>query len=234
MLTLALYQHTDKTLPALACRWRIATRMLLRSLVSQFEMEVDKETATHLLSRVAQGDQQAFATLHRALAKTVFAFALNMLRDHDRAEEVVVDTLHEVWRNPTRFDGSSKLSTWVLGIARNKALTLRRAITGNHTQELNEEIIESVADDESCPFDSLAAGQRERGVRECMEKLSDEHRECMHLVFYEGFSLREVADMQNCPENTIKTRLFHARKRIQNCLRLLLNREEETGAARYV
>jgi len=56
-------------------------------------------------------------------------------------------------------------------------------------------------------------------------KLTEEHRECLHLVFYEGMSLAEVAAIQRCPENTVKTRLFHARQKIKNCLRLLLERE---------
>jgi RNA polymerase sigma-70 factor (ECF subfamily) len=58
-----------------------------------------------------------------------------------------------------------------------------------------------------------------------MDKLSDEHREAMHLVFYEGFSLAEVADVQSCPENTVKTRLFHARQKIKACLARLVQRE---------
>jgi len=66
-----------------------------------------------------------------------------------------------------------------------------------------------------------------------MGKLSDEHRECMHLVFFEGMSLAEVAAVQGCPENTVKTRLFHARQKIKNCLRLLVERDGElpVGAA---
>ena len=64
-----------------------------------------------------------------------------------------------------------------------------------------------------------------RDYQHCMGKLTEEHRECLHLVFYEGMSLAEVAAIQRCPENTVKTRLFHARQKIKNCLRLLLERE---------
>jgi RNA polymerase sigma-70 factor (ECF subfamily) len=58
-----------------------------------------------------------------------------------------------------------------------------------------------------------------------MGKLSDEHRECLHLVFFEGMGLAEVAEIQNCPEGTVKTRLFHARQKIKNCLQSLLRSE---------
>ena len=71
----------------------------------------------------------------------------------------------------------------------------------------------------------MAQHERQEGVRRCMDKLSAEHRECVHLVFYEGLGLAEVATLQACPENTVKTRLFHARKKLTNCLRLLLQRE---------
>jgi RNA polymerase sigma-70 factor (ECF subfamily) len=71
----------------------------------------------------------------------------------------------------------------------------------------------------------VAEAQRREGVLHCMDKLSDEHRECVHLVFYEGLALAEVAEVQGCPENTVKTRLFHARQKLKNCLRLLVQRE---------
>ncbi len=192
-------------------------------------MELDNQIVLGLLERVGSGDETAFTTLYRSVNRRVFAFALNQLRDEARAEEVVVDTLHEVWKHPERFNATSKFSTWVLGIARYKILNAFRSSTHSY-DELTDEMSETVASDDASPHDLLAASQRQTGVRECMDKLTTDHRECMHLVFFEGMSLGEVATLQACPENTIKTRLFHARQKIKNCLRLLLKREgEETG-----
>jgi RNA polymerase sigma-70 factor, ECF subfamily len=192
-------------------------------------MELDNQTVLGLLERVGKGDETAFTTLYRSVNRRVFAFALNQLRDEARAEEVVVDTLHEVWKHPERFNATSKFSTWVLGIARYKILNAFRSSTHSY-DELTDEMSETVASDDASPHDLLANNQRQAGVRECMDKLTTDHRECMHLVFFEGMSLGEVATLQACPENTIKTRLFHARQKIKNCLRLLLKREgEETG-----
>ncbi|MCB1897641.1 MAG: sigma-70 family RNA polymerase sigma factor, partial [Rhodocyclaceae bacterium] len=101
-----------------------------------------------------------------------------------------------------------------------KVLTALRASTPDH-----EELDEQMPSDGETAFDVLAQKQRREGVQHCMGKLSDEHRECMHLVFYEGYTLKEVAEVQSVPENTVKTRLFHARQKIKNCLRLLLERE---------
>ena len=187
------------------------------------ESAMDNDTARELLRRVAARDEAAFATLHRGLARRVFAFAMRGLRDEGRAEEIVVDTLFEVWKHPERFDNSSLVSTWVLGIARNKVLTLARSLRTN--EPLSDDLAETLASGDPGAFEAIAEGQREAGVRNCMDKLSAPHRECMHLVFYEGLALADVAGIQNCPENTVKTRLFHARKNIEHCLRRLLERE---------
>ena len=96
-----------------------------------------------------------------------------------------------------------------------------------------DDIAETAPADTPDGFAELAAKQRSSGVKACMAKLSDEHRECMHLVFFEGLSLAEVAAVQGCPENTVKTRLFHARQKIRNCLKLMVERDGElpVGAA---
>jgi RNA polymerase sigma-70 factor (ECF subfamily) len=173
-----------------------------------------------LLRRVAAKDESAFVELHRQFARSVFAFALNRVHDRDEAETVVSDTLYEIWRQPLRFRGDSRFSTWLLGIARHKILDMLRARDDPH-----EELDEEMPSGDLGAFDILAAKQRHAGVRRCMERLQDAQRESLHLVFYEGFSLDEVAAVQQCPENTVKTRLFHARKKIKNCLERLLEAE---------
>jgi RNA polymerase sigma-70 factor, ECF subfamily len=193
------------------------------SLISR-AMELDNDTVLQLLKRVAQKDQQAYATLHRSVAQRVYAFAMSQLRDADRAEEVVVDALHEVWRFPERFNASSRFSTWVLGIARNKILNVFRAKRDSEV-ELSEELEDKLVSESEEGFDDIALRQRATGVRSCMDKLSDEHRSCMHLAFFESMSLADIANVQSCPENTVKTRLFHARQKIKNCLRLMLESE---------
>jgi RNA polymerase sigma-70 factor, ECF subfamily len=191
-------------------------------------MSVDNDLALTLLARVAAKDQQAFATLHKAVAPRVFAFAMSQLKDPDRAEEVVVDTLHEVWRFPARYNATSKFSTWVLGIARHKILNAFRTRRDLETA-ITAEIEEGLVHEGENSFDDIALAQRQTGVRECMDKLSDDHRECMHLAFFEDMALAEIAALQQCPENTVKTRLFHARQKIKNCLRLLLGAETHSA-----
>ena len=187
-------------------------------------MDLSNDRAFALLKEVGDGKEGAMRELYRAYSRKIYAYVLNHLRDPGEAEEIVVDTMHEVWKHPDRFRGQSRLSTWLIGIARHKMLTALRSREAEH--EDVDEMDDQLPSEEPGTFEVLAQKQRREGVRHCMDKLSEDHRECLHLVFYEGMSVAEVAAVQGCPENTVKTRLFHARQKIKNCLRLLLESEE--------
>ena len=186
---------------------------------------MDNDRVSQLLARIAREDQAAFRELYKAFSRKVFAYVLNMVNDHARAEEVLVDTMYEVWRHPTRFRGDSQFGTWLIGIARNKALMVYRSRRPDEVHDDLDDIAETAAADTPDGFAELASKQRSEGVQHCMGKLSDEHRECLHLVFFEGMGLAEVAEVQGIPEGTVKTRLFHARQKIKTCLQSLLRSE---------
>jgi RNA polymerase sigma-70 factor (ECF subfamily) len=193
---------------------------------------VDNRDVLALLGRIERGDEAAFKALYRAFSRRLFAYVLRQLADPHRAEEIVADTLYEVWRAPSRFRGDALFSTWLIGIARNKVLMAYRSKQREPAHDELDEAAQSVASEAPGAFELVAEGQRSAGVRRCIDKLSDAHRECVHLVFFEGLSLAEVAGVQQCPEGTVKTRLFHAREKLKNCLRLVLRSEgdEPQGA----
>jgi RNA polymerase sigma-70 factor (ECF subfamily) len=186
---------------------------------------MDNNEVLRLLGRIGQADEAAFRELYRAFSRRLYAYVLRQLGEPAQAEEIVADTLYEVWKAPARFRGESQFSTWLIGIARNKVLMAFRSRKPDRQHEDLDVVAETVASEDASAFDLLAQSQRREGVRHCMDKLSDDHRECVHLVFYEGMSLAEVAAVQSCPEGTVKTRLFHARQKLKNCLRLMLQRE---------
>ena len=192
--------------------------------------KMDNDEVLRLLGRIERADEAAFRELYRAFSRKLYAYVLRQLGDPSQAEEIVSDTLYEVWRHPARFRGDSQFSTWLIGIARNKVLMAFRSRKPDAKHDDLDDVAESIASDDAGPYDVLAQRQHREGVRHCMDKLSNEHRECLHLVFYEGLSLAEVASLQACPENTVKTRLFHARQKMKNCLRLLVQREGGTLA----
>jgi RNA polymerase sigma-70 factor (ECF subfamily) len=186
---------------------------------------MDNDRVRDLLARIAREDEAAFRELYKAFSRKVFAYLMNKVGDHGRAEEILVDTMYEVWLRPGGWRGDAQFSTWLIGIARNKALMAYRSQRPDETHDDLDDIAETEAADTPDAYAELARKQRADGVQHCMGRLSDEHRECLHLVFYEGWSLAEVADVQRCPEGTVKTRLFHARQKVKKCLELLLQRE---------
>ena len=178
------------------------------------------DKARNLLDLVAVGNHAAYEDLYRLLSSRVFAFARRMIGNAETAEEVLADTMYDVWRTAAQFRGDSKVSTWVLGIARNKALmALRSAKT--HSQDGSEDI-DDYADilDSGAPdgFDRLAEKQASEMIQRCLERLSGKHRECLHLIHFEDLSMKEVALVQGIPEGTIKSRLSHARIQLAACV----------------
>jgi RNA polymerase sigma-70 factor, ECF subfamily len=184
-------------------------------------MAIENERVFELLAAIRRGSEAALRELYVAYSQSLYAFVLSRSRDAELAKEVVVDTMHEVWRHPDRFrgDDDARFGTWLIGIARHKMIdALRRKLRDPPNEPLDNEVL-----DEGTPphVEQLAAQQIRDGVLKCMERLSPEHRECLHLVFYEDKSIAEIAEIQKAPENTVKTRLFHARRNMKNCLRLL-------------
>ena len=186
---------------------------------------MDNDEVLRLLGRIERADEAAFRELYRAFSRRLYAYVLRQLGDPAQAEEIVADSLYEVWKAPARFRGDAQFSTWLIGIARNKVLMAFRSRKPDSKHEDLDDVAETLVAEDGSAFDMLANAQRREGVRHCMDKLSDNHRECVHLVFYEGMSLAEVAQVQACPEGTVKTRLFHARQKLKNCLQTMLQRE---------
>jgi RNA polymerase sigma-70 factor, ECF subfamily len=177
---------------------------------------IDDTQARQLLHRCAARDESALVALHRLLARRIHAFAWQRLRDDDLAQAVVVDTLHEVWKSAARFRGESLVTTWVLGIARYKSLEQQRR--GEPDAEDIDDHADTLAADVDDGEAALDRWQQARQVRLCLQQLSAAHRECMQLVYYEGLGLADVAQVQQVPEGTVKTRLFHARRQMRSCV----------------
>ena len=178
-----------------------------------------------LLGQVAAGDEAALMALYRHMSRMIYAFSLRRLNDADAAEEVVVETMYEVWKGAPRFAARSLVTTWILGIARHKALDKLRMRRAEMCEPMGDEA-EAVADEQPSVYELIAGRQRATQVAACMEALPDDQRECIHLVFYEDTPLADIATIQGCPENTVKTRLFHARRKMRSCLEKQVHRQE--------
>jgi RNA polymerase sigma-70 factor, ECF subfamily len=169
------------------------------------------------LRRIAGGDRAAFEKLYASYAPRVFRFLHRMLRDTALAEEATNDVLVEVWKSAARFEGRSAPSTWILGIARFRALNLLRG-RRPPTESMDPGTEVALPEPAGAVQDRRT---RERRLRTGMEQLSPEHREVLELTFFHGCSYREIAEIAQCPENTVKTRMFHAKRRLRPLLEQL-------------
>ena len=138
------------------------------------------------------------------------------MRNEATAEDLISDVFLDVWRQAGKFEGRSAVSTWLLSIARFKALSVLRTRT---EEELDDETAGAIEDHADDPEVALAKKDKAAVLRECLSKLSNEHREIVDLVYYHEKSVEEVAGIVGIPEATVKTRMFYARKKLSELLK---------------
>jgi RNA polymerase sigma-70 factor, ECF subfamily len=179
------------------------------------EVSTDKTSDAALVARVAEGDRQAFRLLFARHQPKVYRFVLRLVTNSATAEDVVNDVFFDLWRQAASFEGRAQLSTWLLAIARNKALT---AMRGRLHEPLDDAAAEAIPDPAGTAEEALDANQRGAVLRQCLTKLSSAHREIIDLVYYHEKSVDEVATIIGVPAATVKTRMFYARKRLAELL----------------
>jgi RNA polymerase sigma-70 factor (ECF subfamily) len=169
-----------------------------------------------LIRRIAEGDKLAMQVLFNRHQLRVYRFALRFVRNEAVAEDVISEVFLDVWRQAGKFEGRSAVSTWLLAIARFKALSAVRRKT---EQELDDEMAETIEDPADNPEVDLQKKDKGSVLRDCLTKLSAEHREVVDLVYYHEKSVEEVAQIVGIPEATVKTRMFYARKKLGELLK---------------
>jgi RNA polymerase sigma-70 factor, ECF subfamily len=192
-------------------------------------MELSEQQVMLLLQACAnqarkQESERAFQSLYLEYHKAVRNYIWKSLsQDMGLIEEVVQDTFFEVWQHPERFRGESKFKTWLLSIARFKAID---GLRKRHVEvESIETVDETLISFEDNVLDKLHQEQIKLAITTCLEvlsssgKLSAAHKEALHLAYIEDFDINEIAEATACPESTVKTRLFYARQQIKNCIK---------------
>jgi RNA polymerase sigma-70 factor (ECF subfamily) len=169
-----------------------------------------------LIARIAGGDRLAMQVLFARHHVRVYRFVLRLVRNEATAEDLISDVFLDVWRQAGKFEGRSAVSTWMLSIARFKALS---ALRRRPEQELDDETAEQIEDQSDDPEVALAKKDKAAVLRQALSKLSAEHREIVDLVYYHEKSVEEVAGIVGIPEATVKTRMFYARKKLSELLK---------------
>lgn len=169
-----------------------------------------------LIGRIANGDRLAMQVLFARHHVRVYRFVLRLVNNPTTAEDLISEVFLDVWRQAGRFEARSQVSTWLLAIARFKALS---ALRKRPEAELDEDMVASIEDTSDTPEAALQKKDKGEILRECLKSLSAEHREIIDLVYYHEKSIEEVAELVGIPENTVKTRMFYARKKLSELLK---------------
>lgn len=167
-----------------------------------------------LIARIVDNDLRAFEELYRIYHPRLTRFLINMTHRPTLVEEVLNDTLLVVWNRPESFNGTSKVSTWIFAIAYRKALkALRR-----HDEPLEDKMAELRESLEAGPEQVLGFRQVQKVLLSAIGELSADHRAVVDLTYFHEIGYGEIAEIMSCPVDTVKTRMYHARRHLKRML----------------
>jgi RNA polymerase sigma-70 factor (ECF subfamily) len=172
------------------------------------------EIDLQLLARIREGDRAAFEQMYRLYHPRLTRFVQTLIRRPTIVEEVVNDTMMVVWNRPDSFHGASKLSTWIYAIAYRKAMKgLRQQDEAVEDKDAERRVSLDVG-----PEDSSGRARVHQLLMKAMGELTAAHRAVVDLTYFHELGYREIADILECPVDTVKTRMFHARRHLRKHL----------------
>jgi len=188
------------------------TEYVLRDIAPpRLRAPVQDSSDEALIGLIAEGDKRAMQVLYARHNVRVYRFILRMTANQSLAEDLVSEVFLDVWRQAENFESKSQVSTWLLAIARYKALS---ALRRRHDEHLDDEMAASIEDTADNPESAVGIKDRNSIVQKCLTQLSSAHREVIDLVYYHEKSVDEVAQIVGVPPATVKTRMFYARKKL--------------------
>ncbi len=169
-----------------------------------------------LLDSIAGGSKAAMHIFYARHHARAYRFILRMVRDASIAEDLVSQVFLDVWRSAGQFEGRSQAPTWLLSIARFKALT---ALRQRRHEDIEQDDVLDIADSADTPEAALERSKTSAILRACIARLSPAHREIIDLVYYHEKSVEEAGEIIGIPQSTVKTRMFYARRQLAGLLR---------------
>jgi RNA polymerase sigma-70 factor, ECF subfamily len=221
---LALGGAARRRMDPIATRFSPAPALSLSKTTALMEAEttLEHEEDLALIRSIARRDREAFETLYYRYAPRLGRYAMRLLKHREAVDEVINDVMLVVWQNAERFDPEiARPSTWLFGIAHHKTLKrLSQSPSPGQALPLDEGA-EGRPDATALPDPEQTAMGRQLGtaLADGLEMLSADHRAVIELAFCENYSYQEIAAVTGCPVNTVKTRMFHARKHLARFLR---------------
>ncbi len=183
----------------------------------------DELNAKALLKAIASGDEKAMREFFDSYANNLYHYVLGRCNDTTVAGDILNTVMMEVWNHAERFEGRSKVSTWLIGIARFKMIDQYRKEKRHGHEELNESFVDT---DSTTSAEKLTeAEQKSRGIKSCIDKLAGIQKEIVQLTFYSDMAYQEIAEIVDCPVGTVKSRMYHAKESLKHCLESFLGKE---------
>lgn len=187
------------------------------SMSSPAPGSLTNERELELLRQVVLRDRSAFKELYLAYHRRLARFLMRMTARHELIEEIINDTMWTVWQKAADFRGASRVSTWVVGIAYRRALKALRQ-SGARAAASEEDL---------AAIDTHSIDEERQWIERALAELPAEQRSVLELSYLLGHSCEEVADIMQCPVNTVKTRMFHAREKLRRSLPRLAGADEQ-------
>ena len=172
-----------------------------------------REQDCDLIARILAGDESAMQDLYARYGQRLYAYALRLTGDPATAEDVTQDTLIIAWRTAGEYRGTGHLIAWLLGIVHHRAMKALQ-----HTPRPIDSLEDTIPGTGPSPEEQAQTQEMSEWVRQGLQDLSPAHRAVLELVFYQGMSLNEVAEICGCPLGTVKSRLSYARKHLRGVL----------------
>jgi len=190
----------------------------------QHQLETDRQAASaaghaelrdvQLVSRIAERDLRAFDALYRQFFPRLVRFLDRMTKNTAVIEEVINDTLFVVWEKAHTYNQTCKVSTWIFSIAYRKALKSIHKM--DEPADFDFDLFAAETGEQ--PDSQLSQRQLQHCVSQALDAISPDQRTVVNLTYYHGMDYQEIAQIMDCPVNTVKTRMFHARGRLKNLL----------------
>jgi len=162
-----------------------------------------------LIERIARSDRAALKELYLLYHRRLARFLTRVTSRYDLAEEIINDTFWVVWQRAGQFRGASHVSTWIMGIA------YRRGLKAIKRASVMQASVHDIPEDGGASHEPWSGAERREWLNVALERLPSEQRLVLELAYHLGHSCEEIAQIMNCPVNTVKTRMFHARKKLK-------------------
>lgn len=176
----------------------------------------DPQSDNDLIKRVASGDRAAVRLLFMRHHARVYRFVMRQTGSETMADDIANEVFLDVWRQAGKFEFRSEVTTWLLGIARFKVLSVRRK---RKEDELDDLEAERIVDGADTPDVVSMKSDKAAALRNCINGLGEDHRTVIDLAYYHGRTVTEIAEILSIPVATVKTRMFYARSKLGEALK---------------